>query len=393
MDGAAMTTDTSRLGLIAGHDPSSAALVRRLLRLSVRVLPQSLVDGEFAFTLSGTSLPHGGGWQLNPSGTSSRYGAIAALGLLRLPDQVQREVLAGEDGHGLVGRLAAKLDAMTSRGDVALLCWAAAEAKHSELPHALERLAELDLGTDPLDVVDAAWIVTGLVAARAQADVERHLAAARHRLLAARGAVYPHVIGGTSSWYRSHVGSFADQVYPVQALARLHSSADDPEALAAADSVAAAICRAQGKAGQWWWHYDSRTGGVVEGYPVYSVHQHAMAPMALLDLADAGGQCHLEAIGRGLRWLARPPETAESLLLDEPPVTWRKGARGDRRKVVRGVRAASTRLHPRMRLKALDQVFRPGAVDHECRPYELGWLLYAWLPAMAAVPVAAEAAP
>ena len=51
----AITAHASRLGLIAGHDPQSAALVRRLLRLSVRVLPQALVDGEFAFTLSGTS--------------------------------------------------------------------------------------------------------------------------------------------------------------------------------------------------------------------------------------------------------------------------------------------------------------------------------------------------
>jgi hypothetical protein len=377
-----MTPHASRLGLLAEHDTQAAALLRRLLRLSVRVLPQALVDGEFSFTLSGTPAA-GGGWRLQPLGTSPRYGAIAALGLLRLPEQVRREVLAGEDCDDLLGRMAKRLDDMTSRGDVALLCWAAAEAGHSELPHALDRLAELDLQTAPLDVVAAAWIVTALVAARSQADVERHLAAARHRLLAARGAVYPHVIGGTTSWYRSHVGSFADQVYPVQALARLHQSADDPEALAAADSVAAAFCRAQGKAGQWWWHYDSRTGGVVEGYPVYSAHQHAMAPMALLDLADAGGQPHHDAICRGLRWLARPPETSESLLLDEPPVTWRKVARGDRRKLVRGVRAASTRLNPGTRINALDQVSRPGAVDHECRPYELGWLLYAWLPAVA----------
>jgi hypothetical protein len=379
VDGAAMTTDTSRLGLIAGHDPSSAALVRRLLRLSVRVLPQSLVDGEFAFTLSGTSLPHGGGWQLNPSGTSSRYGAIAALGLLRLPEPDQREVLAGQTGRDLVGRLAKRLDEATSRGDVALLCWAAAEAEHSELPHALQRLAELDRQDGPVDVVAAAWVVTALVAARRHADVEQHLAAARDRLLAARDAVYPHVIGETRSWYRSHVGSFADQVYPVQALARLHGSADDPAALAAAGAVAAAICRAQGREGQWWWHYDSRTSAVVEGYPVYSVHQHAMAPMTLLDFADAGGQRHLEAICRGLRWLASPSETSEDLILDEPGVIWRKVARADHRKMVRGLRAASTRLRPGMRLSWLDRVFPPGAVDHECRPYELGWLLLAWL--------------
>jgi hypothetical protein len=381
VDGAAMTQHRSRLGLIAEHDPQAAALVGRLLRLSVRVLPQALVDGEFAFTLAGTRGPDGG-WQLAPIGTSKRHGGIAALGLLRLPEQVRREVLAGQDCGDLVGRLAKRLDKMTSRGDVALLCWAAAETGHGELPHALDRLAELDLQTAPLDVAAAAWIVTALVAARSKANVERHLVAARHRLLAARGVLYPHVISGATSCYRSSVGNFADQAYPIQALARLHRSADDPEALAAADSVAAAICRAQGKAGQWWWHYDSRTGGVVEDYPVYSVHQHAIAPMALLDLADAGGQRHDDAICRGLRWLARPPETAESLILHEPPIIWRKVARGDRRKVVRGVRAASTRFRPGVRPTAPEGIFQPGAVDHECRPYELGWLLHAWLPAV-----------
>ena len=377
-DGSELSARESRLGLIAAHDPQSAALVRRLLRLSVPILSRAHADGEFAFTLSGTRRADGA-WVLHPAGTSRRYAAIALLGLLRLAEQDQRAVLSGEQGQDLLRRLIKRLDEEASRADLALLCWAAAEAQSSELPHALARLAELDQRAGPVDVMAAAWVVTALVAARPLADVEEHLAAARTRLLAARSAVYPHVTSGPQSWYRAHVGSFADQIYPVQALARLHNSADDPEALAAAESVAAAVCRAQGAAGQWWWHYDSRTGRAVEGYPVYSVHQHAMAPMALLDLADAGGHRYLDAVCRGLRWLADRPETSEDLVLDEPPVTWRKVARGDRRKAVRAVRAAATRLRPGMRLAVLDRLFPPGPVDHECRPYELGWLLLAWL--------------
>jgi hypothetical protein len=371
-----------RLGLVAERDPQSAELVRRLLRLAVRILPQAYLAGDFAFRLAGTPGP-GGCWQLQPEGTSLRYGAIAGLGLLRLPEQSRRAVLGGDDCADLIGKLSKQLDNLTGRGDVALLCLAAAEADHSELPHALDRLWDLDQRADPVDVVSAAWVVTALVAARRMADVERHLTFARDRLIGARAALFPHLIGGTSPWYRAHVGSFADQVYPVQALARLHGSADDRQALAVADDVAAAICQAQGADGQWWWHYDSRAGGVVEGYPVYTVHQHAMAPMALLDLAEAGGHCHADAICRGLRWLDSPPETTQDLVSDVPPVIWRKVARGDPAKAVRGLRAASTRLRPGRRLPALDRMFRPGTVDHECRPYELGWLLYAWLPAAA----------
>ena len=227
--------------------------------------------------------------------------------------------------------------------------------------------------------MSAAWTVTALVAARAVTDVEEHLAVARHRLLSARLTLFPHVTGGRAPWYRAHVGSFADQIYPLQALARLHASADDPEALAVAEGVAGLLCRAQAATGQWWWHYDARTGSVIERYPVYSVHQHAMAPMALFDLADAGGQLELDAIRSGLGWLTAPGETRARLIAEEVPVIWRKVARDDRRKLVRGVAALSTAIRPGAAPLRLDRLFPPGAVDYECRPYELGWLLYAWL--------------
>ena len=382
--GARVTLQSARLGLLADGAPGAGipdtgALLDRLLRIAQLRLAEQHDNGEFVFTVTGEPQP-GGTWQLRRAGTSLRYGAITALGLLRLPEPDQRTVLAGMTAEDLVGQLAKGIDEISGLGDAALVCWAAAECGHGDLEHGLQHLAALDQAERPVDVVSAAWVVSALAAARPVADVERHLAAARRRLLAARGAaVYPHTTGPGARWYRAHVGSFADQVYPIQALARLHRSADDPEALAVAGTVAGAIVSAQGAGGQWWWHYDSRSGAVVEGYPVYSVHQHAMGPMALLDLADAGGDGHLDAIRRGLRWLAGPPEGAGQLILDEPPITWRKVARADHKKVVRGLRAASTRIVPGARVAALDRVYPPGVVDHECRPYELGWLLYTWL--------------
>jgi hypothetical protein len=386
---AGMVHGSPRLDRLASADLTGRELVADLLGIAVRHLPLAFRNGEFVFRLDGTR-GQGGDWSLKPSGTSHLYGAITALGLLRLPEQAQRDILGGEDCVWLIDSLAARLDGMTNLGDAALTCWAAAEAGHAALPRALDRLVKLDEPERPASVMAAAWVVSALVAARKLADVEEHLERARRRLLAARpntaaqgpgrsNAVFPHVAVGAASWYRGHVGSFADQVYPLQALARLHASADDPQALDVADSVAETICTLQGSGGQWWWHYDSRTGSVVEGYPVYSVHQHAMAPMALLDLADAGGTDHLDAICRGLRWMTASPETPEPLILDDPPTTWRKVARADKRKAVRGIRAASTRVRPGWRLSALDRMFPPTTVDHECRPYEFGWLLYTWL--------------
>jgi hypothetical protein len=104
-----------------------------------------------------------------------------------------------------------------------------------------------------------------------------------------------------------------------------------------------------------------------------------MAPMALFDLAEAGGRPVTEHICRGLRWLDRPAEVREELVLPQPPVIWRKVDRREPRKLLPSGSAPSARVHPGMRLPVLDRVFRRATVDHECRPYELGWLLYAWL--------------
>src|SRR5207248_7209414 len=143
-----LTTTSPRIGLVAGPDPRAAALLERLLRGGMAVLRQAHRDGEFAFTLAG-NFRGDGGWRVHPVGTSIRYSAIAALGLMRLPEVSQRQVLAGADCHDLVGRLAKQLDAMTGLGDIALVCWAAAEAGHGELGHALTRLAEVDRDTGP----------------------------------------------------------------------------------------------------------------------------------------------------------------------------------------------------------------------------------------------------
>lgn len=357
-----------RLELLGRGDEEAAALVRRLLELAVPNLRASRAGGEFVFTRTGHDA--------RPVGRSLRYAAIAALGLRALPPDEQRMVLHGSAADDLVGDLVRRLDDVTSLGDAALVCWAAAEAGHAGLPRALERVAHLDPAGVPVYTVDAAWVVSALLAAGVAGG---HLERARARLLGRPGVLFPHALGGPGlvPWYRAHVGSFADQVYPIQALARL----GDPEALDAAEQAAARICALQGSGGQWWWHYDARRGDVVEGYPVYSVHQHAMAPMALLDLADAGGTLHAAAIRKGLLWMVRPPETDEPLVIDDLALTWRKVARRDPRKLVRGVRALSARVRPGMRLSLLDRVFRPVAIDRECRPYEFGWLLYVWLTA------------
>jgi hypothetical protein len=167
-------------------------------------------------------------------------------------------------------------------------------------------------------------------------------------------------------------------VYPIQALARLAVATDDTTALTAANSAAARIVELQGDAGQWWWHYDARVDGIVEGYPVYSVHQHAMGPMALFDLLEAGGDDHSEAITRGLGWLDQHPEVLEDLVSERHALIWRKVGRREPPKAARKLAAVTTSFSPGLHVPGINTILPPTEIDHECRPYELGWLLYAW---------------
>jgi hypothetical protein len=352
-----------------------------LCALAVRGLPKMYRPeaGEFGFTRARDS----GAVELR--GTSTRYTAIVALGAYWLDEPEQRAVLGGHSVAETVEHLVERLPRVENLGDAALVAWAAAQCSHEALPRALSRLRELDQPGRPRYVVEASWVVAALAAARKQDDVEAHLDTARARLLDSRhprSPLFPHATaGGLLPWYRSHVACYADQVYPIQALARLHDSGDDETALRAAVECADRICELQGDGGQWWWHYDARTGDVVEGYPVYTVHQHAMGPMALLDLADAGGPDHTAAIERGLRWITDAPElrgAGQPMVDDAEAVTWRKVYRGDPRKVVRAVQGLTTRIAPGRHLPGLGRVYRPSTVDFECRPYEFGWLLFAW---------------
>ncbi|GGZ55210.1 hypothetical protein [Streptomyces subrutilus] len=382
---------TTRLAALAAADPSLHALAGRLLGLAEAGLPAMYLPGDetFVFTRVGRISPEGVR-SLEQRGTSTRYAAITALGARFLPEDRQRALFGGRTAEEFTGLLVERLPAVENLGDAALIAWAAAETGHPKLSDALARVAVLDVPGRPQYTVEAAWVLSALAAARTSADVEDRIPAARDRLLAARegdGPLFGHATApGLVPGYRSHVACFADQTYPLQALARLHASGADPRALAAADACAARICALQGDGGQWWWHYDARRGTVIEGYPVYSVHQHAMAPTALFDLADAGGTDFGAEIRRGLGWMARVPEIAgpagtprEPMVLDDLGVTWRKVYRGDPKKAVRAARGLTTKVVPQARLAPLDRLFRPLSVDRECRPYEFGWMLFAWL--------------
>jgi hypothetical protein len=354
-----------------------------LIDLALTGLSRMHKGGLFAHTLRGvkTKLASGAPSE-RLEGESLRYTAMAALGLSRVSEGLQRQVL-GPMAAGDLARIAGRrAESSADIGAVALAAWASAEVGHVYATRLFRMLAEKLVSGAPMPTVSCAWALIAGLAGRRLGDTSDIVILARNKLISGRSAagLFPHQIPASASGrMRSHIGSFADQVYPIQALARFHAAFGDRSMLSMAEQSAKHLCRLQGRDGQWWWHYDIRDGSVAEGYPVYSVHQHAMAPMILLELREAGGSDYLPAILKGLIWLDERPEVAVPLVVSEKGVVWRKVARREPSKASRAIAAFTTTLSPGLHIPGLDTLFPPRRVDYECRPYELGWLLYAWL--------------
>jgi len=372
----------SRLQRLAAATSSTRRLVDGLLTIALAGLPVMHKTGVFGHTLRSTKAA--GGWVERIEGENLRYAAMVALGLSKTPESTQRRVLGFGTAADLARLVSLQAETADDDGAVALAAWAAAEAGHFHSAPLFRRLAERLSSSMPTPTVVCAWALIAALSARHFGNMWDVLGPAHKRLLLATGAsgLFRSIDSVSAAGrIRAHIGCFADQVYPIMALSRLSAAIGDPDALITAETCARLICEAQGHAGQWWWHYDTRTGRVAEGFPVYSVHQHAMAPMALLELREAGGRDYLPAIVKGLDWLTEHPETKAELICADKGVVWRKVGRHEPGKAARALAAVATTISPTLRMPGMNLMFPPGRIDYECRPYELGWLLYAWLSA------------
>lgn len=378
--GQAVTTRATSAGAPRTNGSGASRTVTELVPLALEGLTRMYAPDAQAFPQTVRAVHTPAGVVVRPEGESLRYTAIAALGLATQPEDVQRQVLAGSTAAGVATAATERAERTDDVGSVALAVWAAVETGAEVGASLWRRLESIGTSTTPITTVECSWAATALAAS----DSPRLREASRKvtaRLTAVQGpgGLFPHTIPARHAGrLRAHVGCFADQVYPIQALARVGHLTGDTAMLARADDCAAAICDLQGRHGQWWWHYDSRARSVVEGYPVYSVHQHAMAPMALSELAELGGADHADRVTRGVEWLDQHPEVLGELISPRHAVVWRKVGRREPPKAARVLSAGLTSLAPRARIPAVDRVLPPTRIDYECRPYELGWLLYAW---------------
>jgi hypothetical protein len=308
-------------------------------------------------------------------GESIRYSILVLLGLLK---QTQHGVTPSIDPNGLYTAIRAHIERL-GVGDLSLLLWAEARMKASRAPSTLERLesaARNQQGLGDLEGMEAAWYVLGTLEATVAGFARRDsFNRAYSHFLSRRASSSPlfrHTVGGA----RANLPNFATQIYSLLALAEVVRHQLMPDAVDRARSLADKLIELRLPDAGWPWLFRADQGVVIEPYEVYSVHQDAMAPMALFALTEAtGDQSYARAAVEGFQWCFGRNELGFKFY---DPIN-----RFAHRSIKRRGSAHSFNLWANTGLGGvLGLAARTGIGDVEinstCRPYHLGWILEAW---------------
>jgi hypothetical protein len=285
------------------------------------------------------------------------------------------------------------VDRRSAPSEQANLLWASVLAGDSRGEHLLERLAATEPRLSPSG--ELGQVLYGLVAGAGAFAGKRDLAMSAAAECAAellrRFRPGADVFRATPQrrtiprreLVESRFTHFAAQVYPLHGLAAFYLATGEssPDAVT---KVAERVVEAQGPLGQWWWIYSSHSRKVLEGYPVYSVHQDGMAFLGLMELEKLGVGSFAEPLCLGLEWLDGANELGTSLVDGDPPLInrciQRTGSHADRAYgISRGnvIRVIGRSLAPRAIEDRNEAEPEELEVLRECRSYHLGWLLYA----------------
>jgi len=364
------------------------AAVSRLIALAVRGLEPMLDEDRQLFCYKLKKSEQG----MIREGLSHRYTMMTLLGLHRLENAGTAHPF---NTQRILQSLLSDLAWADNIGDVGVLLWLCATVCPERLPEIesqlkIESALERYRGAKDGVTMELAWFLTGVcywgLAHPEKLASLKPLAFETYRMLiknqGERG-FFGHLSTSQSlmGLVRGRVGSFADQVYPIYAFTQFFRAYQSEEAVKRAMKCARGICEAQGPSGQWWWHYDSVSGQVTDGYPVFSVHQHAMAPMTLFALGEATGHDFDPWIYNGLRWINSNNALRFEMEDASLNIIWRCIFRSRRS----GMHYLKARLGRYMDPVEHEQ-HGELRVLFECRPYELGWLLYAFAGRLQAAP-------
>jgi hypothetical protein len=353
--------------------------IRKLNSMAVRGLASMFDESASLFCHRLIDTKQG----LRREGLSPRYTVMTLLGLYELR---RSGASISFDIEALFESFVRETHWISGVGDLGLTIWLIATIAPDRLGDFFGQVhldTVLDRCADARQArtMELAWFLAGLAHAASTspqiATELTDLAVEAYRRLEenqTEHGLFGHLAKGKSlaGVLRGRIGSFADQIYPIYAISKFATAFGAEEPLDSALQCAFAVCGAQGPLGQWYWLYDSSTGRISSQYPVYSVHQHGMAPMALFALEMATGQNFQDAIFKGLDWINGSNEMGIDMRDTERNLIWR---------CIRPENQGTKYWNTVLSLVRNPKETAPtGGLTllREDRPYELGWLLYAF---------------
>jgi hypothetical protein len=241
----------------------------------------------------------------------------------------------------------------------------------------LESASRNEQALGALEGMEAAWFVLGALEAHVSGFGPRGLfERAYAHLLRRRSASSPlfrHSLAGTA---RSVLPNFATEIYTLLALAETARHGLMPDAASKGRALADTLVDLRLPDGGWPWLFHADKADVIEPYEVYSVHQDAMAPMALFALSEAvGDTAYARAAVESFQWCFGRNEL-NFVFCDRPNRFMhrsirRRGAAHSLNLWVNAALGGALGFGLRTSIGGVE-------INRTCRPYHLGWILEAW---------------
>jgi len=215
-----------------------------------------------------------------------------------------------------------------------------------------------------LPTQDLGWVLTGLCFVK-RAELARRFAEEVRSRLGQQGLF-------RSSSSRSRLAPFNVQAYGLLSLAEYARLSGDREMEKLVLTIGRKLIAPQGPQGEWWWVYNVNRGVVTDRYPVYSVHQDGLGPMALRACNEVCGLEVDAVIKMSLDWIFAKNELHQSLVDESRGLIWRS---------IRRKWKPGRKWFPRFAFRGMGCINNlvPGKeINRESRAYEYGWILYAF---------------
>lgn len=272
--------------------------------------------------------------------------------------------------------------------DAALLLWAAVEEGYNNIPPLTEQLRILwKEQSEKCNSLELGWILKScLVLIDSFPDfhstAEILITETKNILLnnfnKESKLFQRHTREGFKNKIGRSISCFADQVYPILALSHYFVKFKDEAILEVVKQATDRICRFQGELGQWPWHYDVLNNRICEKYPIFSVHQDSMAPMAIFASDAITGSNHTENINHSIQWLFKKNELNIDMVIEDQGIIWRDLERKELGKFSRIINAILASMNIKNLVNERDKSTYKYKINYEFRPYHYGWLLYTW---------------